>query len=207
MDLTNLLQTHLSGDFIDQLSTQIGGADKQKTAIAASGIVSTLMGAMARNTATPQGAQSLNQALERDNHGEVLNNISGLLGGSRDIQPENSRALNGAGILGHVLGNRQGPAVEMISRMSGLDQNKVSMLMTVLAPVVMGMLGKAKKQENLDAGGLSDLLGGFVNSQKQQQNPAMGMLERFLDQDGDGSIQDDVMDIGKKMLGGFFNRR
>jgi hypothetical protein len=191
---------------IDQLSQQLGGVDKEKTATAASGAVSTIMAALARNAATPDGAAALNNALERDHDGSILNDVMGMLTGSQ-AQSAQSRMLNGSGILRHVLGEQQTGAVDMVSKMSGLSSDKTGSLMTMLAPVVMGMLGKAKREENLDAGGISDLLTGFMTSQKQGDNPALGMISRFLDQDGDGSIIDDVANIGMKMLGGFFKKR
>ncbi len=206
MDLNQILQNNLSEGVIDQLSQQLGGADKQKTAVAASGVVSTLMGAMARNASTPEGAQSLNQALERDHDGSILDDLMGMVGNQGASAGANNRMLDGSGILGHVLGQRQKPATDVISKMSGLDSGQVGSLMTILAPVVMGMLGRKKRQDNLDSGGISDLLGGFVQ-QRKSADPGMGLVERFLDQDGDGDITDDVANIGMKMLGSFFKRR
>ena len=115
MDLTSLLQSQLSEGMIDQLSQQLGGAPKEQTQTAAAGIMNILMGAMARNAATPQGAQALNNALERDHDGSVLDNVMDLLGGggSRSVSNVNERALNGSGILEHILGSRQSGAVDM----------------------------------------------------------------------------------------------
>lgn len=206
MDLTQLLQSNLSDDMIAQLSRQLGGVDKEKTAVAASGAVSTLIAALARNAATPDGAASLNSALERDHDGSILNDVMGMLTG-RQADTADSRMLNGTGILKHTLGQQQNGAIDMISKMSGLSSDKSGSLLTMLAPVVMGMLGKAKQQDNLDAGGLSDLLSGFMTSQKQSNNPALGMIGRFLDQDGDGQVIDDIAGMGMKMLGGFFKKR
>jgi hypothetical protein len=207
MDLTDLLQNHLSEQMIDQLSQQLGGEDKKKTAVAANGAVATIMAALAKNASNPQGASSLASALERDHDGSILNDVMGMITG-RQPQAETvqSRMLDGSGILKHVLGGKQGSAVDMISKMSGLSSDKSGSLLTMLAPVIMGMLGKTKQQENLDAGGISDLLNGFVNSQEQGGNPTMGMIGRFLDQDGDGSVIDDIAGFGMKMLGGFFKR-
>ena len=73
--LMDLLQGQLSEGMIKQLSQQIGGADQQKTAAATSGIVTTLMGALARNAATPEGANSLSNALDRDHDGSVLDDM------------------------------------------------------------------------------------------------------------------------------------
>ena len=201
--LTNILQGQLSDQMIGQLSQQLGGVDKEKTATAASGIVTTLMGALARNASDPEGAQSLNQALEQDHDGSILDDVVGMVTGS--TQPQNSRMVNGGGILKHVLGSKQSGAVDMISKMSGLDQNKTGSLMSMLAPLVMGALGKTKKEQGLDIGGLTQILTGAVSQQKGD-NPTMDLALRFLDSDGDGSVMDDVANIGMKMLGGFFKK-
>jgi len=206
MDLMDLVKGQLSSGMVDQLSQQIGGADREKTAAATEGIVNILMGAMARNASTPDGASALNSALERDHDGSVLDNVMDLLGGQQ-TRGINDRALNGSGILNHVLGTKQSGAIDMITKMSGLDSGKAGSLMATLAPVVMGMLGKAKKQNNLDAGGITDLLGGFAK-QQQKQSPAASLLTGFLDADGDGSIVDDVAGmLGKGLLGGLFKRK
>jgi hypothetical protein len=206
-NLMNLLQGSLSEGLIDQLSQQIGGADKQKTAAAASGIVNTLMGALAKNAESKEGAQSLNNALERDHDGSILNDVIGMLSGQQ-AQAQNSGMLNGSGILNHVLGNKQSGAVQMISQLSGLDSDKTGSLMTMLAPVVMGALGKTKREQGLDMAGIASLLSGTVSAERANtNNPAIDMAMKFLDSDGDGSVVDDVASIGMKMLGGLFGRK
>lgn len=201
--LTNILQGQLSDQLIGQLSRQLGGADKGQVQTAASGIVTTLIGALARNASTPQGAQSLNNALQQDHDGSILDDVIGMVTGQ--TQPQNSRAVNGAGILKHVLGGKQGGVIDMISSMSGLDKSKTGSLMMMLAPIVMGALGKAKNQQGLDMGGLVEVLTGAVSQQKSS-NPTMDLALRFLDKDGDGSIIDDVASIGAKMFGNFFKK-
>ena len=205
MDLTSLIQSQVSEGLIEQLAGQLGGTDRKQTATAASGILTTLLGAMARNASTPDGAAALNNALERDHDGSILDDVMGMVTGQN--ANVNARAANGSGILNHILGNRQGGAVDMISKMSGLDSSKTGDLMTMLAPVVMGMLGKAKREQGLDAGGVTDLLTGFAKKE-QSSNPTMSLITGFLDADGDGSIIDDVAGmLGKGLLGGLFKRR
>ena len=205
MDLTSLIQSQVSEGLIDQLSNQLGGVDKETTSAATSSILTTLLGAMARNASTPDGASALNNALENDHDGSILDDVMGMVTGQRSI--DNERAVNGAGILNHVLGNRQGGAIDMISKMSGLDASKTGSLMTTLAPLVMGMLGKTKREQGLDQGGLTDLLTGFTK-QQQGSNPTMSLITGFLDADGDGSIIDDVAGmLGKGLLGGLFKRK
>lgn len=203
-NLMDLLQGSLPSGMIDQLSQQLGGANKQQTAAAASGIVTTLMGALAKNASSTEGAQALDNALERDHDGSILDDVMGMLTGNAQVN--NSSMLNGTGILNHVLGNKQSGAVDMISKLSGLDSSKTGSLMAMLAPVVLGALGKAKRQQGLDVAGIASLLSGTVSAQ-QQNNPTMNLVTSFLDADGDGSIVDDVANMGMKILGNFFGRK
>lgn len=203
-DLMSMLQGQLSEGMLDQLTQQLGGTDKGQTAVAASGIMSTLMGALAKNASKPEGANALANALDKDHDGSVLEDMMGLLAGN--IQPQNQRASNGAGIIKHILGDKQSNAISMISQMSGLDSGKTGNLMTMLAPIVMGTLGKTKRQQGLDVGGLASLLSGTVQN-NTKNDPAMGLVGKLLDSDGDGSIVDDVASIGMKLLGGFLKRK
>jgi hypothetical protein len=202
----DLLQSQLNDDsFIDQLSQKIGGADKKQTRVAAEGAVSALMGAMARNAQKPEQAQNLANALERDHDGSILEDAMGFLSGQR--QPDNQKMVNGSGILNHLLGNKQGNVINMVSQMAGLDNNKTGNLMTMLAPLVMGALGKTKKQNGLGVGDLMSLLNGSAQEQKQRGGMAGNLIASFIDQDGDGDITDDVTRIGSSLLGRLFRRK
>lgn len=186
MDLNQLLQGNLPDGLLDQLTNQLGGADKKQTESAATAAISSLISGLARNAATPEGAKSLNNALERDHDGGILDNVMDLFNGQQ------SRTTNGAGIAKHVLGDKQSSVFDMISKVSGLDSNKSGNLLSMLAPVVMGALGRQKKQSGLDVGGIASLLSGAVSGNKSS-NPMLDMATRFLDADGDGSIVDDLL--------------
>ena len=198
-DLMDLLPSQLTDGLVDQLSKQLGGADKQQTASAASSIFSTIMGGLAKNASTSDGASALSNALEKDHDGGILDNFADILGGG--AKPSNERAMNGAGILKHVLGGKQGGAIDIISKMSGLDGDKTGNLMSILAPMVLGTLGKAKKEQGLGIEDLSGFLNGSVKQQQSRAKDEMGIIGKFLDQDGDGSIIDDVAGMGMKMFG------
>lgn len=205
-NLMELLQGQMTPQMIAQLAQQIGGADQKQTATAANGILSALTGALAKNASTEQGVQSLSNALDRDHDGGVLENFMDLIGGNAQAAPQQQRAMNGAGIVKHLLGDRQSGAFDMISQMSGLNASQSGGLMQMLAPMVLGMLGKQKKTQGLDLAGIASMLSGTVTQQKQA-NPAMGLISSFLDKDGDGSIMDDVAGMGMKVLGNLFKNK
>ncbi len=202
-----LIQSQVSGALVDQLTGEMGG-NKDQTSTAVKGAMSMLMGALANNASTPQGANALAGALERDHDGSILEDVMGFLGGQKQVS--NSSMLNGAGILKHVLGQRQETAVDVLSQKSGMDKSQIFSLLVKVAPVVMGMLGKVKKDQKLDQGGLSNLLRS-ANQDIAKESSGLGMGDMFtslLDRDGDGSIMDDVAQSGfKALFGKLFGRK
>jgi len=201
-DLLDLLQGQLSNDAIHALSQHTGINDDQKTANATNAIMAFLTNALAKNTATPHGANALLGALDRDHDGSVLDDVIGLVTGNISARHD-SNALNGIGILGHIFGAKQNLAIEAIARMTGLHKNQTAMLMVRLAPMVLGMLGKKKKEENLRAPDLSDLLG---NSVAKREPVERSMISKILDRDGDGNVMDEIGSMGMKVLGNYLFR-
>ncbi len=200
-NLMSLLQGQLSETLIDQLSNQLGGADRQQTEVASNLAMNTLMNALAKNASTPQGASSLLSALDRDHDGSIMDDLAGLISGNSQ-----SKSADGMGILSHLLGGSNiFNVVEMISKGSGLNRNSSMNMLMKMAPMVLGMLGKQKRQTNMDQNGLMDFLSQSVRNQGQQ-NQASSLITKILDRDGDGSAMDEIAGMGMKVLGGLFKR-
>lgn len=203
-NLIDLLQSQLSDGLIDQLSKQIG-APQQQTRTAADSILSSLIGGLARNAQQPGGADALANALDNDHDGSLLDNLNDLIGGGQTANI-NPRAANGEGILKHVLGGKKGGVMDMVSQISGLGQGQTGNLMAMLAPIVMGMLGKQKRQSGLDSGGIASILASALGTQQQRGGLATTLITNLLDRDGDGSAIDDVAKIGMNIFSKFFKR-
>jgi len=168
--LTELIGS-LTGDSISGLSQQLG-VDENKTSKAIGLAVPLLLSALAKNTSNDKGAQSLANALNRDHDGSILNDITGhVQSGSLD---------DGLGILGHVLGGNQSKIEATLSEHTGLDAASITKLLAILAPVVLGMLGKQQKQESLDPTGLSALLGTESKQASQSTPDLLGLLGGLL---------------------------
>jgi hypothetical protein len=220
----DMLTKQLSGSMMDQLSEQIG-ADKQTTEKAVAAALPVLLGGLSRNaSSSPQEAAALAGALERDHDGSLLDVLGGMLGGSDNGgggglgsligaagalfggQKASPKALDGAGILGHILGQRRTVVEEGVSKASGLDLSKVARLLVILAPIVMGALGRMKKEENLDAGSLAGALAGERQRIEARAPGLAGGLVNLLDSDDDGQVMDDLVKLGGSgLLGKLFN--
>lgn len=199
--LLDLLNSPMGKQLISGVAGQTGQSS-DKTASLLSMAMPVLMGAMKRNASTPQGAEGLLNALNSKHDGGILDNLGGLFGGGVD----QSVMDDGAGILGHILGGKQPQVQNALSQKSGIDAGTVGTILQVAAPLLMGMLGKQTKQQNVsDSGGLGDVLGSLLGG-GGQANQQQSLIESFLDSDGDGSILDDVAGMvlggGQKKSGG-----
>ena len=192
MSLLETLQQRLGGQAVEQISRKIG-SDPGTTGNAIDAALPLLLAAVARNASNGAQAQSLNTAVAQDHDGSVLDDVSGYL--------NRAETGPGAGILRHVLGGNQPTVEHGLSQTTGLDAGKAGQLLMMLAPLVMGALGRAKQKRGLDAGGLSNLLAGERENLNQSAPGVMGMLGRFLDRDGDGSVIDDVSGMLGKTFG------
>lgn len=198
-DLLDMLESQLGGNALDMIANQIGG-NKQQTSTAVAAALPMIMQALNKNASSEQGAQSLFNAVAKDHeNSNALDNIGDLI--------QNFQSGPGAGILRHVLGPKQRTAESVVAKSSGLNSQATGQLMQILAPMVMAQLGKQKKQQGLDIGGLVNLLNNNSRSQQKRNPQASSFLNQFLDQDGDGQINDDIANMGIKAIGNFFKKR
>jgi hypothetical protein len=199
--LEQLLGQQQGSEAVGQISRQVG-AEPSMVNTAIQMALPAILGGLANNASTPQGAESLNNALDRDHSGGgILGNLGGL--GSLIFGGQQTPQTNAGGILGHILGGSQGQVAQQVSNQTGLNSGQVAQILMMLAPIVMGYLSKQKQEQNLDAGGLSDMLG-QQNQQIQQQAPqGGGFLNSMLDRDGDGSVTDDIASMAMN----YFNNR
>ncbi|MBT8202529.1 MAG: DUF937 domain-containing protein [Acidimicrobiia bacterium] len=195
--MDDLLGT-LGGDGLNALGGLLGGADTDTTKEAVGTALPAILGALANNASRKDGADSLYGALQKDHDGSVLDNLGGFLG--------NPDIADGNGILGHVLGTNRPQVEQNIAEKSGLDLSSVAKLLPVLAPIVMSFLGKMTRQNNLDAGGLSNALQ-VEKKEVEASGFDLGGVLGMLDRDKDGDYKDDVMAIGGSWIKRLFTRR
>ena len=196
--LFELLTEQLAGPAVSQISRQIG-TDDSKTAAAIPDAVGALMGALAGNTRRQGGAEALAGALARDHDGSILDDLAGFI--------PNSSQGPGDAILRHILGSQRATVESNLSQKTGLDAGSIGKLMTMLAPIVLGMLGRNQRQQKLDPGGLSDLLNMERRTVQKRAPGGVDVLGSLLDMDGDGQVADDVAKLGSSLLGRLFRRR
>lgn len=192
------LNQQLGGDAVSQISRALG-TDQGATARAVPAALASLMGGLSANASRSGGAEALAGALARDHDGSILDNLPSALAGGQ--------GGTGEGILKHVFGTRRVAVEQGLSQKTGLDAGSTAQLLAMLAPLVLGALGKTQRNSNLNPRDLSDLLGGERRTIERQAPDGLGVLGSLLDRDGDGSVADDVAKMGAGLLGRFLRRR
>ncbi len=191
MDILDLLSGKLENQNVINELSKSTGADSNKVQDCIKLGIPTLMQAMKNNTNSPEGAASLAKALDKHKDANV-DDIEGFLN-TVDMK-------DGRKILGHILGNNNIKVQNNLSKQTGLEDHQVSGILSKLAPLLMGMLGKQKSSTGSNANDLSSMLMGLLGGSGAS---IMSTVTKLLDGDGDGNIIDDI----GKMAGDFFNKK
>jgi hypothetical protein len=115
-------------------------------------------------------------ALDNRHDGSILDNRGGFFGGGVNQDAKQ----DGLGILGHILGGSQNNVVGALSKNSGMDTDSVMKILTLVAPIVLGHLGKQKKEQNAsDQNGIGGLLGRLLSGGTQEALKQQAKLNQF----------------------------
>jgi hypothetical protein len=183
---------------IDQISGMLG-QDKKSTSNALEAILPSLIRGLSRNASQPEGAKALTNALRKDHDGGILDDILGFLG--------NTDQNEGQGILGHILGEKKERVESGLSRSTGLDVSSIIKLMSIAAPLVMGLLGKQSRENDLEADDLSQLLRKEDQNLGRKTTRKLSPILQILDSNADGEVTDDLVNIGTGFLSRLFKRK
>ncbi|KQK26366.1 hypothetical protein AR438_06235 [Chryseobacterium aquaticum] len=196
MSLIDLLTGNTGNQVAEQAENKFGISKNQIIALLA--VATPLVISYLRNKSQDaKEAEALNNALDKDHDGSILDDTSNL----------ESRQNEGGSILSHIFGNEKNTVENQLSQNTGISMDKIGPILAMLAPVIMGYIGKEKQQNNVGAGGLGDLLGGILGgaqsqAQAQQSNPLNDILGSVL---GGGQSQtsgNPLNDILGSVLGG-----
>ncbi|AYN01254.1 DUF937 domain-containing protein [Chryseobacterium sp. C-71] len=196
MNLIDLLTGNTGNQVAEQAENKFGISKNQIIALLA--VATPLVISYLRNKSQDaKEAEALNNALDKDHDGSILDDTSQL----------DNRQDEGGSILSHVFGNQKNNVENQLSQNTGISIDKIGPILAMLAPVIMGYIGKEKQQNNVGAGGLGDLLGGILGgaqnqAQQQQSSPLNDILGSVLGGGQSQSSGNPLNDILGSVLGG-----
>ncbi len=186
MDLMNMLKGHFDEKQIKALADKLGeSTDTVKKAV--DSMLPSIMG----------GISSKLSFLDKDGDGDIMDDVKSMFGMGGDTAKKAETILN----------DKAADVAATVSKESGLSEDKAKSLLDEVTAQTTGFLG------GLTGGGSFDIKGLLGQFQTQgagmldSVNKQFGNVLGGLDKDGDGSVIDDIQDMGKNLLGGFFGKK
>ena len=134
------------------------GATPEQTQAAMQASVPLILNALHQNAQTQGGEAALSSALAQHDGSSLDQFAQGQLPSAQD----------GSAILGHAFGGQAPEAANAVAQHAGIDPQMAMQVMSMVAPLVLGALGRGQSQGGLGgsglggSGGLAGMLGGLL---------------------------------------------
>ena len=158
MNLIELITGNAGNQVASQAENKFGISKNQIIALLAVAAPLVISYLRKKSQEDPNEAEALNNALDKDHDGSILDNPAQV----------ESRLQEGGSILDHIFGGQKAQVENQLSQNTGISMDKIGPVLAMLAPLIMGYIGKEKQASGANAGGLGDLLGGILGGAQQQ---------------------------------------
>jgi hypothetical protein len=199
MSLIDLLTGNAGNQVASEAENKFGISKNQVIALLAVAAPLVISYLRKKSQESPDEANALNDALDKDHDGSILNDPSQAI----------TRQQEGSSILDHIFGGQKATVENQLSQNTGISMDKIGPILAMLAPVIMGFVGKEKQSNGVTSGGgLGDLLGGILGAaqnqaQAQSSSPLNDILGSVLGGGGhQQSSGNPLNDILGSVLGG-----
>ena len=157
-NLLSLLKAALPNDFASLLSQYLGEPEAP-TQTSLTALLPALLGAISQKGATPGGASSLLNLLNRPEvNPSLIDNVAGLFSGGGT--GANDLVSLGTNLVNQLLGNKGTALSDSLASLGGIKSSSAMNLLALAVPVVLGFLKKYIFSKNLDQNSLASLLAG-----------------------------------------------
>jgi Bacterial protein of unknown function (DUF937)/PRC-barrel domain len=173
-DLVSTISSLLTPEVVGRLATA-SGLDNAVAQSAVSAAVPSILSGLAGIAATPAGGRQLASAVAQQPTDILGSILSGFTGSA-------PKAETGTGLLSSLLGGGAlGLLTSAVAKFIGIGEGPTRNLIGLLAPLIIGVLGREQRAAGLDGNGLARML----TEQKEQIAAAMPFgLSRLLDTGG-----------------------
>lgn len=154
--LLDTVKGFLTPDAVRSASTLVGESESS-TRQTLTGAVPSVLSGLIGMASSKDGANNLAGLIRDGGYSSVIDNVRSLFSGG---SATNSMLSGGPQLLGTIFGGRSSAIVDALGKSGGVSSSSATKLMSLAAPLVLGVLGKRAAAQNLNASGLaSSLLG------------------------------------------------
>lgn len=153
INIVDLVKGYATNEIVSKASSFLGESEGGVSK-AVSGLIPSLLGGlMGKATASEAGAEEIFQSAKAANDGGFLGNLGSLFGNA-DILSK------GTSLFSSLFGGKSNSIIDAISSFAGIKSSSSGSLISMLLPLITGVLGKQMSDNNLGASGLASFLGG-----------------------------------------------
>ena len=158
VNLMDLVKSQLGSGLMSAIAGHLGESEARTQSAVDGGLASIIGGLMGSASTTQSATNLLNLLMGKQQSSTSMSELLGMIsGGSSSI---GSLIQLGGPLLKTVFGDKLGGVVDAVASASGVSKQSGSGLLSILAPLVMGALGKTTRDGGFNIGSLVGLLMG-----------------------------------------------
>jgi OmpA-OmpF porin, OOP family len=155
MNLFGELKELLVGEVANKAANLLGEKE-EKVKIAIEGLVPTFVGGLMKRASNEAGATTLMNVVKKGNHdGSIIEQLDDLLKNKESFA---GFVEKGNSVVSMLLPDKKSSIATMISQFAGVRNSSATALLSVVAPLVIGKLGKMVTSQGLDKTGLANII-------------------------------------------------
>ena len=155
INVVDLVKNYVSQDLISKAGSFLGESEGGISKAVSGLIPSILGGVISKGTQSEADAQQILTSAQDAGNSGLLGNLGSLFGNADLLS-------KGTGWFNSLFGGQSNTIVDLISNFAGIKSSSSNSLVSMLTPLVLGLLGKKAQDDNLNASGFSS----FLASQK-----------------------------------------
>lgn len=193
MNIMEMVKKSVTDQVMGQIGGMLGMSDQKKASSTFDTAIGSILGGLMKKSSSPEGAKQVFEMASKSDD-SIMDKLGDILGGGGDKLEAVQKS--GGGMLEGIFGGSQQSSsmTQTIAKALGLDGSIVGKLLTLAAPMLLGVIGKHIKSAGMNAIGLGSLLG----EQKQHLSAAMpsGLSQNL----GFGNLLSGAGDLGNSAV-------
>ncbi|HLJ85255.1 MAG TPA: OmpA family protein [Candidatus Angelobacter sp.] len=154
VNLLDTVKSYFSPELVRRAASLVGESESS-TRQALNGSVPAVLLGLTNMVSSRKGADNLARLLQSGGYASALENPLSLF---RSGRTTTNMLSSGQYLLGKVFGNKSLSVAETVARFSGVKSSSAASLLSLAAPIAMGVVERRAEVQGLDAAGLAGAL-------------------------------------------------
>ncbi len=177
-NILDALKGYITPELLSSAASTLG-ENESGVSKAIGGLLPTVLSGLVSKAGDSGAFGAIFNQLSDSRNAGFLDNLGGLVGGGNLAQGD-PKDIAGR-LMSSLFGDKTGGLLSLLSNFSGIKSSSTSSLLGLVGPLVMGFLSKKIVGDNLNAGGLANLLLGQKSSIMSALPAGVGSLLGFAD--------------------------